>query len=97
MAVTAGSVVSLVAIQEIAGARRVWLPGWMRRRSLLSRFVIIAIERSVPWLAWCEQVLAPRRLMALRGKVARPIMGLAVLTLALVISKGHAGALRIWA
>lgn len=75
----------MVAIQVITGARRMWLPGWLRRRSLPSPVVITAIERSLPWLAWCEQALAPRRLMALSGKIARPILGLAVLAMALVI------------
>ncbi|PZR84114.1 MAG: hypothetical protein DI537_33695 [Stutzerimonas stutzeri] len=68
-----GGCLAVVAMQVITGARRMWLPGWLRRRSLPSPVVITAIERSLPWLAWCKQALAPRRLMALSEKIARPI------------------------
>lgn len=81
-----GSCLALVALQVIAGARRVWLPVWLRSRNLPTRFVTGAIARVVPWLERFERQLSPRRWMVLSGRVARPFLGLAILAMAVIIT-----------
>ncbi|MGY6251382.1 exopolysaccharide biosynthesis protein [Bosea thiooxidans] len=81
-----GSCLALVALQVIAGARRVWLPNWLRRRSLPTRFVMAAITRIVPWLERFERRLSPRRWMVLSGRLARPFLGLAIFAMAVIIT-----------
>ncbi len=81
-----GSCLALVAVQVIAGARRVWLPGWLRQRNLPTRFVAAAIARIVPWLERFERRLSPRRWMMLSGRVARPVLGIAILAMAVIIT-----------
>jgi hypothetical protein len=76
----------LVALQVIAGARRIWLPRWMRERSLPAGFVVAAIERIVPWFQRVERRLSPRRWIALSGRRARPVLGLAILVMAVIIT-----------
>lgn len=81
-----GSCLALVAVQVIVGARRVWLPTWLRDRNLPTRFVAAAIVRIVPWLERFERRLSPRRWMMLSGRVARPFLGLAILAMAVIIT-----------
>lgn len=81
-----GSCLALVAVQVVAGAKRVWLPGWLRNRTLPTRFVIVAIARIVPWLERFERRLSPRRWKMLSGRVARPFLGLAILAMAVIIT-----------
>ncbi len=81
-----GSCLALVALQVIAGARRVWLPRWLRERGLPTRFVTAAITRIAPWLERFERRLSPRRWMALSGRIARPFLGLAILAMAVIIT-----------
>jgi hypothetical protein len=81
-----GSCLALVALQVIAGARRVWLPRWLRERGLPTRFVTAAINRIAPWLGRFERRLSPRRWMVLSGRLARPFLGLAILAMALIIT-----------
>lgn len=81
-----GSCLTLVALQVIAGARRVWLPRWLRERGLPTRFVTAAITRIVPWLERFERRLSPRRWMVLSGRLARPFLGLAILAMAVIIT-----------
>ncbi len=81
-----GSCLALVAVQVVAGAKRVWLPGWLRSCNLPTRFVTAAIARIVPWLERFERRLSPRRWMMLSGRVARPFLGLAILAMAVIIT-----------
>lgn len=81
-----GSCLALVALQVIAGARRVWLPRWLRERGLPTRFVTAAISKIVPWLERFERKLSPRRWMVLSGRLARPFLGLAILAMAVTIT-----------
>ena len=81
-----GSCLALVALQVIAGARRVWLPRWLRERGLPTRFVTAAITRIAPWLERFERRLSPRRWMVLSGRLARPFLGLAILATAVIIT-----------
>ena len=81
-----GSCLSLVALQVIIGARRVWLPRWLRERGLPARFIRASITKIVPWLERFERQLSPRRWMALSGRLARPFLGLAILAMAVIIT-----------
>jgi hypothetical protein len=81
-----GSCLALVALQVIAGARRVWLPRWLCERGLPTRFVAAAIIKIVPWLERFERRLSPRRWMVLSGRLARPFLGLAILAMAAIIT-----------
>lgn len=81
-----GSCLALVALQVVVGAKRVWLPGWLRSCNLPTRFVTAAIARIVPWLERFERRLSPRRWMMLSGRVARPFLGLAILAMAVIIT-----------
>lgn len=81
-----GSCLALVALQVIAGTRRVWLPRWLRKRGLPTRFVSAAIARIVPWLERFERRLSPRRWMVLSGRLARPFLGLAIFAMAVIIT-----------
>lgn len=81
-----GSCLALVALQVIAGSRRVWLPRWLRERGLPTRFVTAAIIKTVPWLERFERRLSPRRWMVLSGRLARPFLGLAILAMAAIIT-----------
>lgn len=81
-----GSCLALVAVQVIAGAKRVWLPGWLRSCNLPTRFITASIARIVPWLERFERQLSPRRWKMLSGGVARPFLGLAILAMAVIIT-----------
>lgn len=81
-----GACLALVALQVLAGARRIWLPNWLRARALPAHAVRAMAEKAVPWLLRVERHLEPRRLKVLTGVVARAALGLPILVLAITIA-----------
>lgn len=78
-----GAAICLVAIQMMAGARRVWLPEFLRRRELPANAVKAMIARSVPWFIRAERRLHYGRMKKLTGRTARIVLGIPVLLLAI--------------
>jgi hypothetical protein len=83
--ITFGTLLALLALQTMAGARSLWLPGPLRRVSAPSDAIRAVIARALPWVARAETVLQERRLAVLAGPRARPVLAVPVLLLAFAI------------
>ncbi len=82
---TFGTLIAFVALQVMAGARALWLPPVLRRRTLPGAALRGVIARALPWLARAEPWLQERRLAALSGRRARIALALPLLLLAVAI------------
>jgi hypothetical protein len=71
-----GSIVALISLQLMFGAKRLILPGFIRRRELPAASVRAMIDKGVPILKRAERYLRPRRMLPLTSRVGR--MALAV-------------------
>jgi hypothetical protein len=73
-----------VAMQLILQQPHVWLPGFLRRRSIESEKLRAVIAKTVPYVARVEKLLKPR-LNVLTESIAEPLIGAAVLFFALLL------------
>ncbi|MEX0810505.1 MAG: exopolysaccharide biosynthesis protein [Dongiaceae bacterium] len=80
-----GLPVAFVAVQLILRRRHVWLPGFLRRRSMTCEDFQRIIERALPHVARIERLLKPR-LTILTESVGECLIGVAVLVLALLLA-----------
>lgn len=81
-----GTCLSLVAVQMIFGARRLWLPRLLADRRVPARFLRQAVDHAVPWLARMERLTQRRRLRPLTRGSARMAIGVPVLLLAVAVA-----------
>ncbi|MCW1841027.1 exopolysaccharide biosynthesis protein [Prosthecomicrobium hirschii] len=81
-----GIVIGFVALQLLIGARRLWLPGFMRRRRIPAAPLKSMLVRIIPKLAWAEAFLKPRRWPRLTGFGARSLLAVPVLLMGATIS-----------
>lgn len=73
-----------IAIQLILRRPHVWLPGFLRRRSIETDKLRKVVEKTAPYVARVEKLLKPR-LNILTEALAEPLIGLAVLLIALLL------------
>lgn len=71
--------------QLLLGKERLWLPQWVRRKSLSREFVSSFVNRIVPLLARVEHLLKPRHAVLVGTRFARRMIGLATLPLAAIL------------
>lgn len=82
---TFGSLILVLSLQLLTGARSLWLPGFLRRRTLPSDTLRDVIRRSLPWLGRAERWLDECRLASLAGERLRPFLALPILLCAIAI------------
>ena len=82
---TFGPLIAFVALQVMAGARALWLPAMLRRRTLPGVLLRRVIARAWPGLSRAEQWLQEGRLATLAGRRARMALALPLLMLAAAI------------
>jgi hypothetical protein len=80
-----GATMMVVAAQFIVGRHRLWIPGFVRRRSVSREMFRVVVERVAPYLQRIERLCRPRHEWLTSG-VSERVIGLAVLILAFVIS-----------
>ncbi len=66
-----GAPVVLFALQLAAGRREVWLPGFLRRRTIPSALFIRIAHRAGRFLIWVEKRLRPRWSWIISGRAER--------------------------
>jgi hypothetical protein len=81
-----GSVVALVSLQLMFGARRLLLPDIIRERSLPASAIEAMISKGVPLLQRAERYLKPRRLLPLTGKAGRMALGLPLVVMGVAVA-----------
>ncbi|MBT9293034.1 exopolysaccharide biosynthesis protein [Prosthecodimorpha staleyi] len=81
-----GVVIGFVALQLLVGARRLWLPDFMRRRHIPAAPLKAMLVRIIPKLAWVEAFLKPRRWPQLTGFGARSLLAVPVLLMGATIT-----------
>lgn len=81
-----GSCLSLVAVQMMFGARRLWLPRLLAERRVPARFLRQAVDHAVPWLKRMERLTQRRRLRPLTRGMARMAIGVPVFLLAVALA-----------
>jgi hypothetical protein len=81
-----GSVVALVSLQLMLGARRLLLPGFIRSRELPASAVRAMIDKGVPLLQRAESFMKPRRMLPLTGIVGRMALGLPLLLMGVAVA-----------
>ncbi len=81
-----GTCLAFVALQVMAGSRRLWLPEWLRRRHLSPPLLQKMCARATPWLQKAERRMRRRRLKGLTGTLARSLIGLLMVLLGIAIA-----------
>jgi hypothetical protein len=79
-----GTVVALIALQVMAGRHTLWLPAKLRRVDMPRDILIKAAALLAKPMRWTERWLQPRH-SALTGRVARMLLALPILILAVSI------------
>lgn len=80
-----GVMMMLTAVQLLLGRHRLWLPGFIARRSIPRAGFRAAVQRALPLLRRFERMCRPRYSWLTRGLSER-LIGLVVLILAFVIT-----------
>jgi hypothetical protein len=81
-----GSVVALVSLQLMLGAKRLMLPAVVRAREIPASAVRAMIAKGVPLLRKAEGWLKPRRLLPLTGKLGRMALGLPLMLMGVAVA-----------
>ena len=81
-----GSLLALIALQLLLGARRLWLPLVLRRRGLPASALETVVRTGVPWLRRLEAWTEPRRMLPLTGRRARMLLAIPLLAMAFVLA-----------
>ncbi len=81
-----GSLLALIALQLLLGARRLWLPQPLRRRGLPASALETVVRTGVPWLRRLEAWTEPRRMLPLTGRRARMLLAIPLLAMAFVLA-----------
>lgn len=80
-----GTLVAAVAIQILFGAERLWLPQRLRRRAVPPRLLRNVIRVGLDWTDRAERGLREDRLPWLTGRIARMLLALPLLLMAVTI------------
>lgn len=80
----AGAALLIVSVQMVFGARRLWLPRWLMRKSIDRARLKGAIAKITPRLRQLEKAARPR-LLFLTGRVGQRAFGLVMLVLAVML------------
>lgn len=80
-----GTLVAAVAIQILFGAERLWLPQRLRRRAVPPRLLRNVIRVGLDWTDWAERGLREQRMPWLTGRIARMLLALPLLLMAVTI------------
>ena len=81
-----GSCLALVSLQVLAGAERLWLPDMLRTKQIDGGRLKSGIGQAADWLRWTERWIVPRRGPAWVIEHLRPVVGVPVLILALIVA-----------
>jgi hypothetical protein len=81
-----GGCLAIIAVQVMCGVRRIWLPSWLRKRSVSPSIVGAMAERGAPWLRRAEALLRPRRMKHFTGRIAQAVLGLPILLLSIALA-----------
>ncbi len=81
-----GSVVALVSLQLMFGARRLLLPAFIRNRELPAAAVRAMVDKGVPLLQRAETYMRPRRLLPLTGITGRMALGLPLMLMGVAVA-----------
>lgn len=81
-----GSCLALVSFQVLAGAERLWLPELLRNKQIDGGKLKSGIGHAADWLRWTERWIVPRRGPSWVIEHLRPVVGLPVLMLALIVA-----------
>jgi len=81
-----GTALSLIGLQIVLGARRLWLPAWISRREVAAHRIQKMLGGTVPWLSWAEGFMRPRRFKSLTGIAARQVLGVPIILLGAIIA-----------
>ena len=82
---TFGMIIAFVSLQVMVGARSLWLPPVLRRRTLPGAALRGMIAQALPWLACAERWLEEGPLSALADRRARVALAFPLLFLAVAI------------
>lgn len=81
-----GSVVAVVSMQLMFGARRLILPNVIRARELPATAIKAMVDKGVPLLQRAERWLKPRRLLPLTGVLGRMALGLPLMVMGIAVA-----------
>ena len=81
-----GTCLAIVSLQIIAGARSIWLPDVLARRTLSAATVELVVRHTSPLIRRVESVLRRDRLRPLTGRTAETLLGIPVFLLAVAIA-----------
>lgn len=81
-----GAIVMVLAVEFGLGARRLRLPGPLRRVSVPRLALAAMFRRALPLVERLERLLRPGRLRWLTGAMARPLLGTAIFLLGLAVA-----------
>lgn len=73
------------SFQLLLGMDSLWLPDWLRQRSLPRQFISNAVRRTVPWLLKLERLLRPRFGVMVETAVATRLIGFVSLPLSAIL------------
>lgn len=81
-----GSIVAIISLQLIFGARRLFLPQFVRKRSLPATGVKAMIDKGLPILQRAEGYLKPRRLLPLTGRTGRMALAIPLVMMGVAVA-----------
>lgn len=81
-----GSCLAIVSLQVLAGSKRLWLPQRVRALQFDGGNLKTGIGHAAEWLRWTEKWVQPRRGPGWAIRHLRPVAGLPVLVLALIVA-----------
>jgi hypothetical protein len=81
-----GSVVVLVSLQLMLGARRLMVPDIIRSRELPASAVRSMVAKGVPLLRKVEHRLRPRRLLPMTGRLGRMALSLPIMLMGVAVA-----------
>ncbi|WP_369685933.1 exopolysaccharide biosynthesis protein [Rhizobium sp. BT03] len=81
-----GTALALVALQIVAGGRKVWLPAIVKDRRVSPAALDLIVGHAVPMIARVEKLVRVGRMQALTGPTVQALLGIPVFLLAVVIA-----------
>ncbi|WP_137157315.1 exopolysaccharide biosynthesis protein [Rhizobium sp. FKL33] len=81
-----GTVLALVSLQIMAGARHIWLPGFLGRRRISAGVLDVTFRYTAPIMARVERLLKRDRMKGLTGRGVQRMLGLPVFLLAVAVA-----------